>query len=610
MWLTGHPGCGKTVLSYSVAKRLESDGEHVLVYFCDNKVTAQQDAKAVVAGLISQLVHRNRSLIRHIRREFEFSGASMIQSFTILWSVFKSMIKDLEGTSLYVVIDALDECETSSRQYLRSAVKSLVDNSSSDDFSRNVKFFFTSRPMLDIAEGLKGAMCHRLPLEDGETGYVDDLQQFTHQRVDEIALKHRFSDRTKSHLLETLLARADGTFLWIHMVLSSLEESFLSSVSDLDTIISTLPPSLESTYSGFLADIPKGNQATAHRLLRLMLAGSRPLHLDEMSCAFAIDETHQSSTDVLQSSPTALDRTIQGVLRPFVRISGQKASLVHQTVKDFLLVSDDEAGQLQSYEACPGMPFITEKSAALYMATACVHYLLLNDFFSSLSSLEASPVNSDFSDNEGPKKVDGMWGEHGFGLDLFAEPDEVEDTVSAAITSQHAFYNYAALHWPQHYSTCESIAPLELRESVMFLMSSQNTAGQTCLNYLRSQAIDADAEYPKQPNGLILSARFNLIKAVADALQAGDCAQRGMDETLFWSTKYGHDGVVKILLDAGADPNHQGAERQTALMVSAASGHFTCVQHLLAIGRCEANNRGKRGRSAISFAAEMAMTIV
>ncbi|KAK7408618.1 hypothetical protein QQX98_009220 [Neonectria punicea] len=603
LWLTGHPGCGKTVLSYSVAKRLERDGEHVLVYFCDNKVTAQQDAKAILTGLIFQLIHRNRRLIRHIRREFEFSGTSIIQSFSILWSVFKSMIKDLKGTSIYVVIDALDECETSSRHYLTSAIKDLIDNPSRDDSSKNVKFFFTSRPMLDLAEGFRGAMRHLLPIDDAESGYVDDLQQFIHQRVDEIALKHRCSDHTKSHLLETLLSRADRTFLWIHMVLSSLEESFLSSVSDLDIIISTLPPSLESTYSSFLAKIPKSNQAIAHRLLSLMLASSRPLHLDEMNCAFAIDGSHQSSIEVLQSCQTALDRTIQGILGPLVRISSQKASLVHQTVKDFLLVSDAEAGQLQSYEACPGMPIITTKSAALYMATACVRYLLLDDFSSGFSSLETSPVNSNFSDSEGATKVHDMWGDQGFELDLFAEPDELEATVSAAIASQHAFYSYAALHWPQHYSTCESIAPPELRNSVMSLINSHNAAGQTWLSYLRSEAIDADAEYPKQLNGLILSARFNFIGAAAGVLQTGDCAQRGTDEALFWSAKYSNHGIVKLLLDASADPNYQGAENQTALMASAAAGHLTCVQHLLADRRCEVNARGKGGRSALSFAA-------
>ena len=83
----------------------------------------------------------------------------------------------------------------------------------------------------------------------------------------------------------------------------------------------------------------------------------------------------------------------------------------------------------QSYEACPGMPIITTKSAALYMATACVRYLLLDDFSSGLSSLETSPVNSKFSESEGATKIDDMWGDQDLELDIFAEPDELEATI-------------------------------------------------------------------------------------------------------------------------------------------------------------------------------------
>ncbi|KAI0912872.1 hypothetical protein F4823DRAFT_139771 [Ustulina deusta] len=71
LWLTGPPGCGKTMLSYSVARQLEETSQNVLIYLCGDKISMQKDAKAVLIGLTSQLVHRHRVMVRHIRKVFE-----------------------------------------------------------------------------------------------------------------------------------------------------------------------------------------------------------------------------------------------------------------------------------------------------------------------------------------------------------------------------------------------------------------------------------------------------------------------------------------------------------------------------------------------------------
>lgn len=178
LWLTGHSGCGKTVLCHSVASSLEEGNQHVLMYFCDKKITSQQDGKAVLTGLIFQLVQRHRHLIRHIRREFEIIGANMIHSFATLWNIFVNMIKDLKGGDLYVVVDALDECETSSCESLLRAIRDLINDSASRGGIKAIKFLLTSRPMLLLIRRMdptkRGKVFWRLTTESAATPMMYD----------------------------------------------------------------------------------------------------------------------------------------------------------------------------------------------------------------------------------------------------------------------------------------------------------------------------------------------------------------------------------------------------------------------------------------------------
>ncbi|KAL6923581.1 hypothetical protein FSST1_000855 [Fusarium sambucinum] len=113
LWLTGHPGCGKTMISYSLAQYFDNacnKSRNVLIYLCQNK-NKQTDARAVLIGLILQIVDRQRSLVRYVRSAFEKEGSSIIQSFASLWRIFLRISKDPKSGPLYTIMDILDERE-------------------------------------------------------------------------------------------------------------------------------------------------------------------------------------------------------------------------------------------------------------------------------------------------------------------------------------------------------------------------------------------------------------------------------------------------------------------------------------------------------------------
>jgi hypothetical protein len=215
LWLTGHPGCGKTMLSYSLAQYFDdacNKSRNVLIYLCQNK-NRQTDARAVLIGLILQIIHRHRSLVRYIRSAFEKQGSSIIQSFASLWRIFLRITMDPKSGPLYVILDALDECEkTSCHQLLVSISDMLTDSSQSMKGGSRVKFLITSRPFLhqSYANSQK-AFQSQISIDDDQTGYTEDLQTFIQERIQEISLNRQFSNDIRDFLCEAIMSKADRT---------------------------------------------------------------------------------------------------------------------------------------------------------------------------------------------------------------------------------------------------------------------------------------------------------------------------------------------------------------------------------------------------------------
>lgn len=611
LWLTGHPGCGKTMLSFSLAQYFEevratSTPQNVLIYFCDDKISRQKDAKAILIGLIFQIIHRHRSMIRHVRRVFELQGPSMIESFSSLWSIFLKIAKDPKCGFLCIILDALDECEAvTRRQLLESISEMLIDSAHSTGSGNRVKFLVTSRPFLRQSYITDEALQPHISIDEGQAGYVADLRSFIQRRVNEISLKHNYPSDVRDFLLQTMYSKADQTFLWVHVVLASVETSLLTAMKDFRDIVTRIPPDLKDTYMRYMSDIPSEHLEDASHLLKLLLASSRPLHLDEINIAFTVHSSHSTTEDVMRDSQTAIAHTLQGILGPLVRVSGSKVSLVHLSVKEFLL----EAASF--HEGFPAMPTINTEGSALRIAHACVQYLLLEDFNDDLFSMENSPTDSifgisDFNDELPPGHfTDDSGDENDYTLNadvLFREPDVLNSEVCRRLVSKYGFYSYASLHWAEHFAICEESASDALRKSAASLLNVKN---ESCRNWFQFYCTESDTSMDTSSldqDPIVLAARFNLHRTLKDVLNSCECSQAILNQSLLWASRLGHGLIVAELLTAGSDPNMRGPDRQTALTAAAEHGHLSCVVTILADKRADINTPGRMGRSGLSFA--------
>lgn len=609
LWLIGHPGCGKTVTSLSLADYLEQRQKPgrlatVLLYFCDDKVNRQKDAIGVLTGLILQVLHRHRSMIRYVRKAYELQGPSLIQSFSSLWNIFLNIIRDPKSGPIWIILDALDECDKVSCHELLESIFELIAKPDFETGShKSIKVFLTSRPFLGEYHRVDAPGC-QLSIDEHQPGYSDDLQIYIRHRVDELSRRRGWATDIKGLLLDTLCSNVNQTFLWIHTVIESLENTLLASIQDLWDIISNIPPDLEAIYMDFVRSISPNYQAAASRLLKLLLASERPLHLDEISIGFAISSHHDNTEDVAQTCQTSIRYTLQGILGPFIRISKSTVSLVHQSVKDFLL------RERHNDEEFPAMLSISEVEAALEMASACIQYLQLDDFSTDIftsTGFESSPEASEVvCESPASDLIGGLWDEEGQTLDmsnLFRESGFADPETCQTLETKYKFYNYAALNWTKHFALCEAYAPRQLREAARGLLEIENW---NCYNWLQRYWADPSTSGDSNPasfSPIVVAAFFNLHEAVVGLLQGIDCPDPSLDRALFFASQQGHSRIAATLLQAGADPNTEGPESQKALTAAAEHGHRDCVIALATDDRTDLNGRGgKFGRTALSYA--------
>ena len=126
------------------------------------------------------------------------------------------MLKCPGQDTVYIIIDALDECPTTTgfptpREKVLELVEELVNLR-----IRHLQNCVTSRPEADIASDL--ALAFRSISLEGESGQVKDIAEFIESVVNTDKVMRKWKDTDKQLVIEVLSKKADG-MLVIHMSL-------------------------------------------------------------------------------------------------------------------------------------------------------------------------------------------------------------------------------------------------------------------------------------------------------------------------------------------------------------------------------------------------------
>ncbi|KAL9489241.1 hypothetical protein ACSS6W_001518 [Trichoderma asperelloides] len=327
-WIKGDPGKGKTMLLGGLIDNFEENPGNINLtyFFCQATDSRINTAAAIIGGLIVSFIKQHQELRPYIYENYkdDLDKLNGPDRWYILCELFEKITQHPTLPHPVCVVDALDECEQEHgcKQLLRLIIKT----------SCHVKWLISSRNMTGIERELQAIdSSRRLSLELKENAeYVtksvdlyigDSIQNIMALKGDE-ELQIRASD--------TLKGKANGTFLWVALVVEQLRETKHRNVKK---VLEEMPEGLENLYNLILQRLAKQEDKDVYQtLFSTVTAAKRPLRLEELRIFISSQWKNDEEIDDL--------RDIQDIVRDcgsFLSIQDNTVYFIHQSVKDYMM---------------------------------------------------------------------------------------------------------------------------------------------------------------------------------------------------------------------------------------------------------------------------------
>ncbi|OCK73542.1 HET-domain-containing protein [Lepidopterella palustris CBS 459.81] len=329
LWIKGDPGKGKTMLLCGIINELnKSMAKTALLsyFFCQASDLRINNATAVLRGLLYLIVNQQPSLVSHIRKKHDHARKALFEdanAWVALSEIFTNILQDLSLNSTYLIVDALDECVTD----LPKLLDFIVQKSS---VSSRVKWIVTSRNDAHIEQ--------RLRLDDSGTRLSLELKENTTQvsRAVDAYIDHCLSELTEIQhdkllrdlVREKMQRKANGTFLWVSLVMRDLKEAMSWEVLQ---VLDEVPVELKDVYCqmmGRIKALRRQRSELCRQVLSIIIATYRPLHLQEL---YVLSDLPRQVQNVNQAT-----ETIVKMCGSFLTVRNDNVYIIHQSARDFL----------------------------------------------------------------------------------------------------------------------------------------------------------------------------------------------------------------------------------------------------------------------------------
>jgi NACHT domain len=281
-WINGKPGSGKSTLMKHIyddeRTRLYlkewaqiGDSKHVPLviasfFFWNSGTMEQRSQIGMLRALLFQVLDQELDLIPIVlpdiwaRLYSKFlSQAPSIWSepwtLRLLLVAFKRLLAQKQiNVKICFLIDGLDEFD-GNHEVLAELFHDVVDSCSS---ASNVKVCLSSRPWVVFKDNF--GMCPSLQLQNltftDIKNYVD--QEFRKNSAFRNLLRQ--DPRATDALVEEVVTKAEGVFLWVHIVVKDLLKGIRNrdSIPDLWKRVNAMPRELEPLYSHMMSQIEPG----------------------------------------------------------------------------------------------------------------------------------------------------------------------------------------------------------------------------------------------------------------------------------------------------------------------------------------------------------------
>lgn len=304
-------------------------------HFCDNRNQSSNNATAVVRQILFQLFQQRPKHFHILQKAYDIQGGKLFHDFYTMWRILLEVITVYGDGELFILIDALDECDETSRGLLMHGMAEITEK------HLNVRVFFTCRPEADIERHHRGND-RTLSLNIKGSDIDADIQKYMADKVPKLCKKQGWGPEEETLITDTLMAKANGIFLWCAFVLQDIEKVQMKYA--IQECLDELPKDLQGVYERITKDFVENTRPTAKMVLEIVTGARRPLKVDELTMTYLLaDESPRCwLQDILppNSETSKLDDVYLCCGR-LLRLDEptNTVNLVHQSAKDYLLAS-------------------------------------------------------------------------------------------------------------------------------------------------------------------------------------------------------------------------------------------------------------------------------
>ncbi|KAK7424020.1 hypothetical protein QQX98_000630 [Neonectria punicea] len=561
LWLVGPPGSGKTVISCFLVEKLrefieESPQSSFAYYICDNKDEHRNTASAILQGIIVQLLQRRKHLFDCIAGDYKIRKGRLSGNLPALETIFHRILEKWTHP-VYLLIDALDECERESSTELLHLLSRLEE-------STNLRIIITGRPGFFTREN--GHAWIDILVNSYEIN--SDLSKFIDDKVKTFEKKYpsKFVDKVK----DAVLHRAGGTFLWASFMLDEIATA--TTTKSAREKLDRMPASLEESYERILHDIPDEDKEDAARIFQWVVASRRPMKTVELATAMTLNSPNPWNSKAAPQHEDVeeqldLYKSCRQLL--YLDTTDHTVNLVHQSAKDYLTTLHRSS------------PYsIDGKQAEKQIMDTCWNYLCLGFPLERVQILSSTKQK---------------------GLD--------SKTLPGDLLRRHEFLHYAKVElcdgcWE---GNVERIAAfVRHREDLgdilhvrdIWLSDFAELGDVDSVKILCEKGANTNARSCGSPMLHIAINQGNIEICELLAHYGAD-----IDSLDKWRAEHGDRDMVKYLLDQGEDPGGRDlfSESMTALHLATRAGTGSTIDLLVKRG-ANVDDRDDNGRIALRHA--------
>ncbi|KAK3723766.1 hypothetical protein LTR37_001647 [Vermiconidia calcicola] len=583
LWICGGPGKGKTMLSIFLIEDLEQDRQ-VVYYFCSSEDEKRSSAVTVLRGLLWQITTRLPELTERMLDNFDTpeKARSSLDSPETLWTLFARLCRDTELDGALCILDGLDECDEKSRSWLVEKLVDFATTESGEACKNALKIVVVSRSMLNF----RGSAQINLDPDNDEAIGVD-IQKFIATRVQELSQSIGFDSGFRLHIEKTLLERAGGTFLWVGFAMIELRRK--RTRVQIEESLGSLPSGLPAIYGRMLLHIEASIEARhtkiVSRILQWVTLAVRPLSLPELAAAVGCEHT-----PMLRADQVIRDRVAD--CSPFLVVNREHVGLVHQSARDYLLrENEDENATLELFR-------IKLEESHLQLAKRCLDHLQA----SAMQDWSSHSNEDEEVADDGTEDVTPRHGQH-------------VDSGPRELASKIPFLWYAISYWPAHARSASVSAERLMDHPSGFFHTYCSSFEKWWVEYSKITPIGAPSSRGRsraKQSRLHIACYLGIVAWVRAILAKRKCKVDVLNSInkkdpdgctgLIYAASQGHEAVVKVLLDTGADVASKDRDGWQALAWASSSNHKAVVQLLLS-SKADINAKDDTGSTVLHMAA-------